>query len=195
VPHLIGRLRNLVWPAKPVPPASRLVIYDDMFEDEEVLPASATDWCADQMKEIAAFASQHEAPDDAGWTDIYMRPEPPASIESLAIPYPAAIEALASRLPAFDEAIASGLNEPGWKPITGRAFGLPLSAVVVYHDEAARHVRDLAVMLRGDEAEVKMVLGALAAIPSSEPLMIVNWARARTAQLDRVDQLAAYARL
>jgi hypothetical protein len=188
------RLRDAIWPAKAAraTPPRQLVIYDDMFEDYEIMPASAAAWCTQQFGEIDTFAAKHEAPDGAGWTDIYMRPQAPATIKDLAIPYEPAVELLAQRLPEFDEAIAHGYDDPGLQRIRGRAFGTSLAAVIVYPDDAARTVRTIAVTLRGESAELAEVLAALAAIGSREPLMVVNWAASHWARLDRADEVAAY---
>ncbi len=191
---IFRRLRNAIWPAKTAdtPTPRRLVIYDDMFEDYEIMPASAAAWCRQQFGEIDAFAARHEAPDGAGWTDIYMRPEAPAKIHDLAIPYEPAVALLTQRLPEFDEAIACGFENPHWQPIRGRAFGTSLAAVVIYPDEAMQAVRTIAVTLRGGRAELTDILAALAAIGSREPLMVVNWAAGHFARLDRTDEVDAY---
>jgi hypothetical protein len=191
---LFQRLRDAIWPAKAAPTTTprRLVIYDDMFEDYEIMPASAAAWCTQQFGKNDAFAAKHETPDGAGWTDIYMRPAAPASIEELAIPYEPAVALLAQRLPEFDEVIAHGYEDPSWQRIRGRAFGTTLAAVVVYPDDPIRNVRTIAVTLRGESAELAEVLAALAAIGSREPLMAVNWAASHWARLDRADEVAAY---
>jgi hypothetical protein len=191
---ILRRLRDAIWPAKTAatPSPRRLVIYDDMFEDYEIMPASAAAWCTQQFREIDAFAAQHQAPDGVGWTDIYMRPEAPTTIKDLAIAYGPAVALLAQRLPEFDEAIAHGYEDPSLQRIRGRAFGTSLAAVVVYPDEAMQTVRAIAVTLRGDRAEVSSVLAALAAIPSREPLMVVDWAAGHFARLDRADEVDAY---
>jgi hypothetical protein len=192
--RVFRRLREVLWPATPAGPgAAPFVLHDDMFEDCEIMPASAADWCARQIAQIADFAVRHEAAGGAGWTDMHVRPPAPASVADLALPYAPAVAAVGGLLPEFAQVIAGGFADPRPRPIQGRAFGpSPLSAIVVYHDDAGRNVRHIAVTLRGDDAEVANVLAALAAIPAPAPLMIVNWARAIAARLDRANEVDAY---
>jgi hypothetical protein len=193
--RLFRRLRAALRPERNGRAAAPFVLHDDMFEDWEILPASAAGWCVQQFAEIAQSAAQHETPGGTGWTDMHVRAPAPASAAEMDIPYVPAIAAIGGLLPEFTQTIASGFSDPRPRPIHGRAFGpSPLAAIVVYHDQAQRTVRHIAVTLRGNHAERASVLGALAAIPAREPFLIVDWARGLIARLDRLAERETFLR-
>jgi hypothetical protein len=60
----------------------------DFHEDDycqiEILPLSMRSFCLAQMNEIDEFSATHKT--CGGWTDIYLREEPPKSLKELAVP-------------------------------------------------------------------------------------------------------------
>jgi hypothetical protein len=174
-------------------PSRQLFIDDYVVGGLEVLPASCRDWCAQQLQEIARFSAQHEAPGGAGWTDVHVRPAAPASIADLSIPFAPAVEALGRRLACIEEVITGSLTAPQVIH-RARAFGpSPLTAVVLYGGEGLRHVGSIELTLRSDEAEVLAVLEAMAALPSPEPLLVVNWQRGCLARIGDRSEVERFA--
>src|SRR5204862_567696 len=111
------------------------------------------------------------------------RPPAPTTVADLAIRFLPAVEALGRELPRIEEVITGSLTAPQVVH-RARAFGPSLlSAVVLYGDGASPHVTWIELTLRGAEAEVVAVLAAIAALPSPEPLMVVDWQRARLARI------------
>jgi hypothetical protein len=192
--ELFRRLRGAL---KSVRPASsdtprQLFIDDDVVGGIEVLPASRRDWCLHQLGEIERFAARHELPDGSGWSDIYMRPATPAGIADLKIPFSAAVEALGGVLPQIEEVITGSLTTPQIVH-RARAFGPSLlTAVVIYHDDSGPNVSWIEVTLRGGEVEVLAVLSAMEALPSPEPLMVVDWERGRIARVGHQDEVGRF---
>lgn len=159
----------------------------------EILPASEAAWCRQQFSEIAAFAARHEHP-GGGWTDVYRRPPAPRLIQHLAIAFVEAEAAMARRLPHFDEVI--GGSGSVMTPVAGmRAYGpSPHAGIGLIGDTASGIVTWVEVVLRCSGPEAAALLGALAALPSREPLILVDWPQARIVDLSRPDEIRRHAR-
>ena len=69
-----------------------------------------------------------------------------------------------------------------------------LTATVVYRDRSGRNVQSIEVTLRGTPEEAMTVLSALADLPTSEPLMIIDWHRRRMARLGNRAEIEGFAR-
>lgn len=190
---LFKRLRDAFRPAKQTPPPApsrQLLIEEDEFGQIEVLPASAADWCAQQIREIAAFSARHEVPGGVGWTDMYVRQPAPVRIAGLAIPLASAVEAIGRVLPHFDE--VRTWSSP--QPIPGaRAFG-PSSrtGIVLTGDKAGQSLKSIEIFLWADRPDAAAVFAALASLPSPEPLIVVDWNEAACVRLDRPDDVERY---
>ena len=189
-------LRDALGLSKPVASGEprQLFIDDDAAGGIEVLPASQAAWCMRQMDEIERFAARHELPNGAGWSDIYVRPPAPLTIADLGIPLLPAVEALGRELPRIEEVITGSLTAPQVVQ-RARAFGPSLlTAIVLYGDGSAPHVKWIELTLRGGAAEVLALLAATTALPSPEPLMVVDWERAVMARIDEHDAVERFAR-
>jgi len=176
---ILGRLRAILGSA---PPASaslvrQIFIEEDEYGEIEVLPAANADWCRDEFARIATFAEAHQAPSGAGWTDMYMRAPAPKPLADLRIPLVATLAALRDRLQPFDRVTSGSFYAP--EPITGaHAFGAsPFTAAIVIADAGADIVQSILLILREDGAGATEVMSALKGLPSSEPLIVVDWAR------------------
>jgi hypothetical protein len=189
---IFQRLRDAFRPAKPSSPAAsrQLLIEEDEFGQIEVLPASAADWCAQQIGEIAAFSARHEVPGGMGWTDIYVRQPAPVRLGSLNIPLAATVEAIGRHLPRFDEVRTWSSPEP----IPGvRAFGPSgRTGIILTGDNSKQNLKSIDVFLWAGRPDAAAVFTALASLPSPEPLIVVDWNEAACVRLDRPDEVEAY---
>lgn len=176
---IFGRLRAMLGVAAPTDTASVREIFldEDEYGDIEVLPAAMADWCADELRKIAAFAQAHQAPGGMGWTDIYLRPPAPTPLADIRMPLAATLETLGARLPAFDRVVTGSYSSPD--PIeNAHAFGAsPGAAVIVIGDEATDIARSVMLVLREDGPRTAEILVALGALSSPEPLIAVDWPR------------------
>lgn len=169
------RLLDLrIWQAKT---RRELFVREDDWGEIEVLPASCAAWCAAELARIDAFARAHLAPEGPGWTDIYVRETAPQSLAALALSFEHASRALAAQLPAFDAIVSGTFSSP--EPVARvRAFGPTLNGgVVLVPDCTAGIVEMISLVLNGTEDECREVESALAAIPASSPLIIIDWQR------------------
>jgi hypothetical protein len=188
------RARLARWLGRRHDSSGQLFIDDDVVDGLEVLPASIMEWCRRQLEEIARFEETHRQPGGTGWSDVYVRPPAPKVVEGLAIPFAPAVAALERRLPSIREVITGSLVRPTIVH-RARAFGpSPLTAVVVYHGPDGRAVQSIEVTLRSTPLEASAVLGAMADLPSTSPLMIVDWHRRRMTRIGDAAGVEAFCR-
>jgi len=64
--------------------------HEDDYGQVELLPLAAYEFCVNQSQAIEEFSAEHRTPDRTpdrmGWTDMFIRDDPPAKLEALAIP-------------------------------------------------------------------------------------------------------------
>jgi hypothetical protein len=167
------RLLNLLMRRRS--PRRELFVHEDDWGQIEVLPASCAEWCAREMGRLDAFAAAHEVPDGGGWTDMYVRDKPPAQIADLAIPFAAAVDALRARLPEFDVVTSGTFSDPQPVPHV-RAFGPAHNVgVVLVPDRTRCRVEMISLILDREDAASAEVVGALASLPATEPLLLADW--------------------
>lgn len=188
---MLSRLRAAFAPRKAGPGAEQLFIDDHTVAGLEVLPASIASWCDEQIAAIADSSEKNFAPGGTGWTDVYVRPPAPTSIADLSIAWEPAIAALAARLPAIKQVVTGSSASP--QVITrARAFGPSLlSAVVLYADGDRKTVSEMEMSLRGDANDSVVVLTAMEALPSPQPLLVVDWFKGRYARIGDAAGIAA----
>ena len=74
--------------------------HEDDFCQVELLPIDNLQHCLAQMGEQQAFAAAHQS--GAGWTDMYMRQEPPSRLVTLGITGEQLRLAVQAELPPYD---------------------------------------------------------------------------------------------
>lgn len=175
----LGRMRAIFAGSPPADagPLREIFLEEDEYGEIEVLPAVMADWCAGELRKIAAFAEAHQAPGGAGWTDIYLRPPAPRPLADIRLPLAPTLEALGARLEAFDRVVTGSYSAPD--PIkNARAFGAsPRAAAIVIGDGSTDIVRSVMLVLREDDGAAADVMAALRTLSSPEPLIVVDWAR------------------
>jgi hypothetical protein len=154
-----------------------LFVHEDDWGQIEMLPAACAAWCEAEIARIDRFARDHASPDGAGWTDMYVRPAAPLTLESVRIPFGAAANVIGARLPAFDVVSSGTFSSPEPVPHV-RGFGPAAnSGIVLVGDKTRAHVAMITIVLNGERKEQREVLDALVHLPSSAPLLLVDWAR------------------
>jgi hypothetical protein len=152
-------------------------VHEDDWGQIEMLPAACAAWCEAEIARIDRFARDHASPDGAGWTDMYVRPAAPLTLESVRIPFGAAANVIGARLPAFDVVSSGTFSSPEPVPHV-RGFGPAAnSGIVLVGDKTRAHVAMITIVLNGERKEQREVLDALVHLPSSAPLLLVDWAR------------------
>jgi hypothetical protein len=173
--------------------ASReLFLHEDDWGQIEVLPAACAAWCEAEIARIDRFARDRASPDGLGWTDLYVRPAAPVTLESVRIPFGAAADVIGARLPAFDIVSSGTFSYPEPVPHV-RSFGPSANTgVVLVGDKTGSHVAMLALILNGARDEQCEVLDALVHLPSSAPLLLIDWPRGHVALLGDRNAIARY---
>jgi hypothetical protein len=66
---------------------NEVYFHEDDYCQQEILPLAALDFCRNQITEIDAFATNHQAPGGIGWTEMYMREDSPEKLSDLGITF------------------------------------------------------------------------------------------------------------
>ncbi len=187
---MIRRLINRVLGRGSAP--RELFVHEDDWGQIEVLPAACEVWCEAEIARIDRFARDHASPDGAGWTDLYVRPAAPVTLESVRIPFDAAADVIGARLPAFDTVSSGTFSSPEPVPHV-RGFGPAANAgVVLVGDKTRAYVAMIALVMNGSRDEHDALLAALAQLPFSAPLLIVDSPRGHVVPLGDSNAIAHY---
>ena len=164
--------------------------HEDEYGQVEVLPDAAAGWCLAEMARIDAVAVAHRT--DYGFTDCYLRAEPPVGFAAVGLRLADLRTSLEGRLRAFDRVLYGYGSHAevsratvGWGDGTGQAVfadvsdgetvtGLWLSVWGVPPTAADRWAR------------------ALVAVPGAGGLILADWDRSRLVPLADPASLAAY---
>jgi hypothetical protein len=169
-----------------------LFVHEDDWGQIEMLPAASRDWCESEIARIDRFARDHASPDGAGWTDMYVRPTAPVALERVRIPFGAAANVIGARLPAFDVVSSGTFSYPEPVPHV-RGFGPAANTgVVLVGEKAGAHVATITLVLNGTRDEQREVLHALVHLPSSAPLLLVDWSRGHIVPLGDTNAIVHY---
>lgn len=79
--------------------------HEDDYCQIELVAAANWDFCAQQMREIHAFAEKHKA--SVGWTDVFVRSNNPISLAEVEIPRTVFINTVSAIMPRFDRVLTS----------------------------------------------------------------------------------------
>jgi len=185
----LGRLRSRSGAAR-----RSLFVHEDDWGQIEVLPAACAGWCTHEMGRIRAFSAAHIAPDGGGWTEIYVREPPPIGLADLALPLAAVTSGLEQHLPAFDE-VTSGTFSRARRVSRVKAFGLGQgAAIVVTPDDDGTRLATVHLLLDGAPQVRGEIVRAAAALIAEEPLVLVDWPRARLFALSDTYAVERYVR-
>ncbi|MTD95982.1 hypothetical protein GIW81_16710 [Hyphomicrobium sp. xq] len=170
-----------------------LFVHEDDWGQIEVLPAACAAWCEAEIARIDHFARDHASPDGTGWTDMYVRSVAPVPLESVRIPFDAAADVIGARLPAFEIVSSGTLSSPEPVPHV-RGFGPAANTgAVLVGDKTRAHVAMIALVMNGSRGELDALLAALAQLPFSATLLIVDWPRGHVVPLGDRNAIARYA--
>jgi hypothetical protein len=166
------------------------LFHEDDYCQVEVLPAAAADYCRSEMGHIDQFAEAHQ--DGAGFTDMYVRGEPPCPLAALGITLAEMRAAVEPLLPPFDQVFTgySSHREPchsavGWGEADARAvFASVGEGGVVWAVRLSIH---------GIAPErVGHWCRAPRALPGAAELVIADWNSSEVVPLAHESPLAAY---
>ena len=164
--------------------------HEDDYCQVELLPAATRGYCIAEMGRIEEFADAHR--DGAGFTDMYVRGEPPLPLASLGITVAALGSAVEPLVPRFADVLTgySSYREPcpsvaGWGLGDGEAVfaGVGKGGVV----------GPVWLTLHRVPAErVGLWCRVLRSLPRAAELLVADWSAGRVVQLAEESALAAY---
>src|SRR5580765_5006845 len=79
-----------------------IYFHEDDYCQQELLPREALAFTETEIKKSDEFASAHLAPGGTGWTDLYIRQDPPMTFRALKMTREDFDGAISSHLPSFD---------------------------------------------------------------------------------------------
>jgi hypothetical protein len=166
--------------------------HEDDYCQVEVLPASARGYCLREMGLIDEFAEAHW--DGAGFTDMYVRGQPPMPLASLGTILAEWESALGPLVPRFTQVLTgySSYREPcpsvvGW--------GVSDSQAVFAGVDEAKVVGPVWLSLNGVTAErVGLWSRLLRSLPRAAELLIADWSASQVVPLAEEPALEAYLR-
>ena len=101
----------------------------------------------------------------------------PKRLADLGIPLTPTLAALGERLAPFDRVTSGSFYAPETIE-NAQGFGAsPTTAIVVIAEENADTVQSIMLVLREEGAATADVMTALKALPSPEPLIVLDWVR------------------
>jgi hypothetical protein len=123
---------------------------------------------------------------------MYVRQSAPIAVESLRISLEGAAQAVGARLPAVDVVLSGTFSSPEPVPHV-RGFGPAANTgVVLVGEKAGAHVATITLVLNGTRDEQREVLDALVHLPSSAPLLLVDWSRGHIVPLGDTNAIVHY---
>jgi hypothetical protein len=164
--------------------------HEDDYCQVELLPVAAREHCLAEMGHIKEFAEAHR--DGAGFTEMYIRGEPPLPLASLGITlqiWRSAVETLLSRFAHVFTGYSS-YREP-CESVVG--WGFDDGDAIFAHVGEDGVVGPVWLSLYGTE-QVEQWCKVLRCLPRSAELVIADWNGGLVVMLDDESQLADYLR-
>jgi hypothetical protein len=166
--------------------------HEDDYCQVEILPANAHGYCLREMGQIDQFADAHR--DGPGFTDVYMRGEPPAPLSSLGATLADLRSTIGAVLAPFDQ-VFTGYSSHREPCGSVHAWDIDDSAAVFAKIGEADVVQSVWFSLHGvPTEEIGEWCRALACLPHAFEMILTDW-NSRDVLLLKVDQrLALYLR-
>jgi hypothetical protein len=160
-----------------------IYFHEDDYCQQELLPREALSFAEAQVKQIAEFGNAHLAPDGIGWTDIYMRKEPPVGFRRLGMKKEEFESAVSSHLPPFD-LVYTGYNSYRERCRKAAAWGMAESnALFADWDDDGIIKNVWAQFFDPDEKSLLAASKAVVALGMFHSIIYVDWAWGYTCEI------------
>ena len=164
-----------------------IYFHEDDYCQQQILPLDAKAFADEELKKIAEFADAHRAPGGVGWTDMYMRSNPPLELSGLGISRRQFSEVVSQFLAPFDE-VYTGYSSHRERCNRTAAWGRsPTCALFADWDEAEVITNCWAMFFDQDEASIQAATQAVAALGGIQPLVYVDWAWGYACEASKAD--------
>jgi hypothetical protein len=153
-----------------------IYFHEDDHCQQELLPREALAFVETQIKKIGEFAAAHRAPDGTGWTDMYLRPQPPATFRTFAMTKNDFDALISPHLPPFD-LVYTGYSSYRERCRNTAAWGTsPHNAIFVDWDDEGIICNIWTQFFESDEKSLLAASKAVAALGTLHSLIYVDWA-------------------
>jgi hypothetical protein len=166
--------------------------HEDDYCQIELLPKSAEDFARRQAGEINQFAEEHKA-GDVGWTDMYTRSEPPASLATIGITLETLATQIPSRLTRY-ERVTTGYSTHTVPAPRTIAWGTTGRGVIYANYDRANVIQNVwfGWFTRGD---VEVMREFLKKCADRWPMILADWAWSEIVDLANESDVVAYLNL
>jgi hypothetical protein len=172
------------------PSDSALYFHEDDYCSAQLLPGAALDFCAEELKMIAAFAAAHR--EGNSYTDIYMRKRPPHGLQDLRISRRALSDIIGNKLP-LRRLVKTGYGSHFEKASGTIGFGFTSSCCMFAQFDEAETLQNAWLQLYFDNlAYYDTMRTALAGLGVAYDLIVVDWASADLFTISDRDALSRY---
>lgn len=159
--------------------------HEDEYCQQEILPASALDFCRNQLTEIDEFATEHQAPGGVGWTKMYLREDSPQKLSDLNITKEAFRSVMKEHLPEIS-VVYTGYSS--YRELCQRTVGFGYHTdCIIYADWNEQDIVDSiwTGIFTTKETELAAAVSALQNLGKQFPLIYVDWAWGFVAPMDQ----------
>lgn len=171
-----------------------IYFHEDDYCQQQLLPRGATAHANAELKEIAAFAEAHRAPDGTGWTDIYMRDAASTELHTLGIKREQFERSVSPFLPRFD-VVYTGYGSHREQCRNTAAWGTsPTCALLADWNDEGIIANAWTMFFDRNEASILAASRAVAALAELHPFVYVDWAWGYTCEASDSEAFASLLR-
>ena len=164
--------------------------HEDSYCQVEILPAVAYGYCTHEMKRIDEFASAHR--DGLGFTDVYLRTEPPASLMLLGITLSDLRSTIGETFAPFDQ-VFTGYSSHRERCPSVQAWGFDDSVAVFAGLDEDDVVLSVWLLLQGvTKRKIGEWCRALISLPRSDEMLLADWNSSEVVLLKDQPSLESY---
>lgn len=171
-----------------------IYFHEDDYCQQELLPRDALAYAEAEVMRIADFAEAHRAPDDAGWTDMYVRPKPPVNFRALGVNKEDFDAIISPHLPPFD-LVYTGYSSYRERCRKAAAWGTDQhNAIFANWDDEGIITNVWTQFFDSDEKSLLAASKAVSALGMLHSIIYVDWAWGYTCEIINGEAFASHLR-
>jgi hypothetical protein len=153
-----------------------IYFHEDDYCQQELLPREALAFVESEIKNSDDFAAGHLAAGGIGWTDVYVRQDPPVTFSALRMTREDFDVAISPHLPPFDQ-VYTGYSSYRERCKKAAAWGTSQqNAIFVDWDDEGIIKNVWTQFFESDEKSILAASKSIAALGMLHSLMYVDWA-------------------
>jgi hypothetical protein len=153
-----------------------IYFHEDDYCQQELLPREALAFVEREIKKSDEFAAAHVAPGGIGWTDLYIRQDPPMTVSALRMTREDFDAAISPYLPSFDR-VYTGYSTYRERCKKAAAWGTSQqNAIFVDWDDEGIIKNVWTQFFESDGKSISAASKSIAALGMLHSLIYVDWA-------------------